>query len=284
MLHRYLKFEAAKETLKGGQLKFSCISLYNDPFELIPATSSDFFSCSPEEIYKKIENIAKTEEGKKIIQEIENTLGIDDFIMGASIVASAITFPYLTAFLASGLFLLNLTGTDENNKIQLLATKYYPIFLTAKCCCFSKVYDNILMWSHYADSHKGIVLSFDTFLDYWEDEFHEMEYSNKRISLPTLETNQNDYVWNMLTSKSLNWSYEQEYRMIRLDRERKFHDDNRIDVPFKAEALKEIRLGLHVKEEQRKDIIDLRDKRYKDAVIYQAKLNKSEYKFDFEKF
>lgn len=28
-------------------------------------------------------------------------------------------------------------------------------------CCFSKLYDSILMWSHYADYHKGICLKFD---------------------------------------------------------------------------------------------------------------------------
>ena len=31
-----------------------------------------------------------------------------------------------------------------------------------KICCFSEVDDNILMWSHYADSHKGLCLEFDT--------------------------------------------------------------------------------------------------------------------------
>jgi hypothetical protein len=37
-----------------------------------------------------------------------------------------------------------------------------------KVCCFSGNDDNILMWSHYADSHKGICLRFRSKKD-WED-------------------------------------------------------------------------------------------------------------------
>ena len=38
----------------------------------------------------------------------------------------------------------------------------------------SKVPDNILMWSHYADSHKGIVLEFDSNHAY----FNKFKYEN----------------------------------------------------------------------------------------------------------
>ena len=30
-----------------------------------------------------------------------------------------------------------------------------------KIICFSEVYDSMLMWSHYADNHKGFLLAYD---------------------------------------------------------------------------------------------------------------------------
>ena len=270
-----MNYSGAKETLNQCNLLFKNIHEYNDPFELIPATSSDLFRFTPDEIRKKMEDIVQTEEGKKKIQELETSLGMDDFIMGVSFIASAVYFPILTATLVTGLFLLD--DSDEEERIRLFAKKYFPLFKSVKCCCFSESFDNNLMWSHYADKHCGIVLSFDPFVDYWKgDEFREVIYSDKRAGLPTEEGNANEYVWKMLTQKSKDWAYEQEWRMIKINM------GNEQYLPFSPEALKGIRLGLNVKESQRDEIKSIRDRMYKNAVIYQAKFNRKAYKLDFE--
>lgn len=280
-LHRYFNCTRGVEVLEKRALYFSPINEYNDPFELIPAASSDIFRYTPQEIHQKITEIAKTEEGKKKMEALEESLGIDEFLLGASVAASAIIYPYLTAAIATGLFLLGII--DEEEDIKLLATKYFSIFQTARSCSFSKMYDNILMWSNYAEGHKGIVLSFDTFLKYWHgEEFRKIDYSNERIRLPNSRTDANEYVWKMLTRKSLDWSYEQEYRMIKLTRENTTPEGKGILFPFDSKALKAIRLGLNIEEGLRQRILRLRDERYKDAVVYQAKFNRREYKLDFE--
>jgi len=50
--------------------------------------------------------------------------------------------------------------------------------------CASFVYDSILMWSHYADDHRGLVLAFDTtqvpFCQIPEDCWLTVNYSNKK--------------------------------------------------------------------------------------------------------
>ena len=273
ILHRYFSFSNGYDVLNNGTLFFSTIDKYNDPFELIPAATSDIFRYPPKEIRAKIAEIAQTEEGKKKIKELEQELGVDDFIMGASVIASAFAYPYLTAAIATGLFLLGLT--DETDNLKLFATKYFPVFQSAKSCCFSKVYDSALMWSHYADGHKGIVLSFDTFVNYWSGEgFHEITYSSKRIGLPSESTDANEYTWNMLTHKSADWSYEQEYRMIKMNMGQNV-------IPFDPHALKAIRLGLNIDEDKVKQILQIRDEKYKDTKIYRARYNQKEYKLDF---
>jgi len=54
----------------------------------------------------------------------------------------------------NGIFEINPT---KNDKILKDVTKF-----RYKICCFSETKLSILMWSHYADSHKGICLCFKT--------------------------------------------------------------------------------------------------------------------------
>ena len=45
--------------------------------------------------------------------------------------------------------------------------------------CFSKNYNNPTMWSHYGDSHRGIVLGFNPSEDLIKNHFHTVEYRNE---------------------------------------------------------------------------------------------------------
>lgn len=47
-------------------------------------------------------------------------------------------------------------------------------------CCYGKKNDSILMWSHYADSHKGVCIEFESYDDI---AFSEVKYSKKRTKL-----------------------------------------------------------------------------------------------------
>ena len=75
-----------------------------------------------------------------------------------------------------------------------------------------------VIWSHYADSHKGIALEFDHLIGEY---LHPVSYSH---SLPIFDVSQflkggssQDYTLtilrNALDRKSLSWAYEKEYRV-----------------------------------------------------------------------
>lgn len=83
--------------------------------------------------------------------------------------------------------------------------------------CLSKIHKNLLMWSHYADKHKGVCFGF---------EFNPDLLVDKGISITSVQytTNLNpvDFfnkpplyhlIW--LNTKSLCWEYENEIRMIK---------------------------------------------------------------------
>ena len=77
--------------------------------------------------------------------------------------------------------------------------------------CFSKTWKNPLVWSHYADNHKGICLGFEI----EEDSVVKIDYVREpRILTESDLDGKNSKVKssNILNTKYINWAYEKEYR------------------------------------------------------------------------
>lgn len=81
--------------------------------------------------------------------------------------------------------------------------------------CFSQNWTNPVLWSHYADNHKGICLGFDLLRSYSQ----EISYERDRL-LKELECANNDPNQLSLTSQELlvrtksdHWNYEKEVRV-----------------------------------------------------------------------
>lgn len=79
--------------------------------------------------------------------------------------------------------------------------------------CMSKRWTNPLLWGHYADKHKGIVLGFD--VD--PDVFAEIKYQEDRPVLPGVDMKKKralteDDLEIILWTKFRDWSYEEEFR------------------------------------------------------------------------
>jgi hypothetical protein len=72
--------------------------------------------------------------------------------------------------------------------------------------CFSRRWHNPVLWSHYADSHRGICLGFDV-----DDEcFEAVNYAENRTAfqLPATE----ETMKQLLFTKYRDWQYEEEVR------------------------------------------------------------------------
>lgn len=94
--------------------------------------------------------------------------------------------------------------------------------------------DNILLWSHYADSHRGFTIEFNSQHEFFDrkrgpkDELYHLRkvrYSNRTNEGKTLCDIDGD---ELLCSKSLQWQYEKEWRVLcRLeDASRSFKSDS----------------------------------------------------------
>jgi Protein of unknown function (DUF2971) len=84
--------------------------------------------------------------------------------------------------------------------------------------CFSRNWDNLLLWSHYGDSHKGVCLGFDI-LDGEPGENYDTDVVYQPNVLPAprrdhREDLNEDFANRLLRTKHESWSYEQEVRMF----------------------------------------------------------------------
>lgn len=118
---------------------------------------------------------------------------------------------------------------------------------TYRICSFTEIADNILMWSHYAEFHKGICLIFDTTKDTTcFSRGYKIHYSKKR---PEDGLGQGKQLDNPLRTKFRDWRYEREYRIIKSQKE--YYANKRSQLfDFKPEALTEIIFGAKFPEEQ----------------------------------
>ena len=110
---------------------------------------------------------------------------------------------------------------SNRDEIKLIAEKQFweKVSNDWSVLSLSELNDNILMWSHYADSHMGICLEL-TFQP--SEELHQVQYSDRRPRFyftDVREQDRNPYrfgnsVLSTLKTKATQWAYEMEWRCV----------------------------------------------------------------------
>jgi hypothetical protein len=124
----------------------------------------------------------------------------------------------------------------------------------------SEIPHNILMWSHYANSHRGICIGFSTSI--LKSCFHESSLENRFSIMPRKVEYRTDRpkfeplveapinFYNQFSVKSIDWQYEKEWRYILLDR-----TNYKVKIP--QEAICTIILGGRISRNHRLEIIEI---------------------------
>ncbi|MCZ7398591.1 MAG: DUF2971 domain-containing protein [Candidatus Methanoperedens sp.] len=166
----------------------------------------------------------------------------------------------------NGIFEINPTKNDK--LLKDVAKNHYKI------CSFSETKLSILMWSHYADSHKGICLCFKThkvknhhLLEFLISESMSMGVSTpmlfpvdyhkpkqKKINMLTLPPEENIKLIEFYKRKHRDWKYEKEHRKIIFD---KFGHEKGFTVKYRKEDLEGIIFGLKAKRKEIEVIINI---------------------------
>lgn len=124
------------------------------------------------------------------------------------------------------------TGSPMWRNLQATTTKAVkdmtvalePIRHTTGVSCFSESEDSLLMWAHYAHNHRGICIEYELMRFNRELMFSPVPiiYSDQKPSLQTIDLSNPEEdslrcFIKCLTTKSKEWSYEKEWRIIRDD-------------------------------------------------------------------
>jgi hypothetical protein len=153
--------------------------------------------------------------------------------------------------------------------------------------CVSEKHDNLLMWAHYTDEHKGAVIRFRCMPEL-ETALCAAKPVLYRETMPVLDITemlQNNWQHNtrkildeILLTKSLDWEYEQEWRVI-LNKT----GDGLFDLRSVFEQeIDAIYLGCRMEPENRNEIISLVKNRRQHMRIFSAHKDAREFKLNFK--
>ena len=149
--------------------------------------------------------------------------------------------------------------------------------------CLSKNVKNSVMWAHYSDNHNGICIG----LDHNQDiNFFKTLLRVKYVSEYPIYNYIREYdthmtVQHVFGTKSMDWKYEREYRIIKDINSNGFRNNGLLK--FNKKILTRIYFGLKTKQEDI-DIIKEINKNYYDAKIklFIAHENPKSFELNFE--
>lgn len=114
--------------------------------------------------------------------------------------------------------------SNLHKQITLLENTFADQKSSMGITCLSEVPDSLLMWSHYANNHRGFCVSYNLLALNQKLQFSAIPvlYTQERVCLRSIPLDQDalnketmSLFIQSLTSKSPEWSYEKEWRIIR---------------------------------------------------------------------
>lgn len=199
-LYKYMSLSIAEKVLTGNRLRATPPNDFNDPFEMLPRS---YTGMTDDLVYRMAEEKVYSH---KYYQIVTKQLKLD------------------VSYEAYRVYLLQtpqiIQDVAEDIKAFLgkrdFATLIDQASLMLGVLCFTSNCDNILMWSHYADNHKGVVIGFDSSI--LAKQWFPVDYQDERIDIPFGESKESDAyrkaITNILSTKFTSWVYENEFRFF----------------------------------------------------------------------
>lgn len=180
---------------------------------------------------------------------------------------------------------------DKNSILQIIRKTFENMEEEKKqdsgIFTLSKIRDNILMWSHYSNFHKGFCIGLNSkklncfFEDFRREEgviidLHKVEYSPKYPFINPMDIENRKFWLSQFKIKSIDWAYEKEWRYILTKA-----TDLRIYLDF--DIFQEVIFGCRMPHSYKEEIINLVKKWPSQPKIYQAIQKDYEFGLSFEK-
>jgi hypothetical protein len=262
-IYKYKCYKYALEIIKDNLIYVPEPSQLNDPFEsVIKFDLTDLKNENIKEDYVNhlMEKFNFQIEGKEMDKEVLRTNLLEKIIP-------------------------NLIDSYDKHREDL----YYKDYSNHGILSLTDIHDDIVMWSHYADMHKGVCIKFDTekliFSGLFNSGFSVI-YDDKYplLDLVTLISPKTDIEIKLLIllffNKHVSWKYENEYRIIKIFGHHRNHEEfiKQRKVKINNNSIEEVILGSRFPREKMDEIKSICKE--KGIPLYQMKNVTSQYKIE----
>lgn len=134
--------------------------------------------------------------------------------------------------------------------------------------------DNLLMWSHYSNSHKGFCVGLDKY-HLWNLVGGMLGPIIYQTEFPTvgLFDENGPGLTRLIMTKSTEWEYEDEYRITKMFAAKQIFQ-------FPNEAVLEIILGYRMPDEEKDLIVKLAKGKFPNVKLFESKMSLEKFKLD----
>ena len=148
--------------------------------------------------------------------------------------------------------------------------EYDYLLDSIKVACLTTDNKNTVMWGHYADKHRGICIEYDIspLLDKNKNDFliRKINYDKTAIINENIELQYLNLLMDLFSIKSKEWEYENEYRILYYDIERR---KNGLVIPL---TIKSVYFGTETPEDDKELIRDITE----NIELYELKFDDKE--------
>lgn len=266
ILYKYVPLESVEPILTNSSLKFTNPLEFNDPFDCnMPSFDIDLVD------YKKL-----------MSEEISKAIGIDP------------RNKEFSQILASSASEFKNLREDILKDAKSMLSDWDTLISNYRILSLTTTPNNILMWSHYAKDHRGVVLGFKANSSFGEA--GKVNYDKGKILLGRFLDNMSrvliqsvmkgdnndsltdfagtktvDVLFNYFFLKKEEWSYENEYRVLLPANYDKIINHNSMDlVEFDKNDLQSVIFGVATPDETIEEITALVQDKYKHVSIQKA--------------
>lgn len=161
--------------------------------------------------------------------------------------------------------------------------------------CVCEINDNLLLWAHYTDEHKGVAFQFECIpeLDVPLLAAKPVIYSDEAPGLATEEgwlqeslglcaPNTGVDAWlRLVTTKAKAFEHEKEWRVISV--RRPYESQGFEDVTYYPQEISKIFLGCRISDSDKASILALVTQDFAHVHVYQARQHAKKYRLEFDR-
>lgn len=287
--YKYVSSSTAKRILENGSFLCRCPLEFNDPFDVQIGMHFNFDIHNLNEIFfEKLETLV--EAVNQPIFENENSFA--KLVLLIRELKKVHGFPKEKLRMETKEPISEMAKSFEDNRILLMQERM-KLVKRMRVLCLSETFESVLMWSHYADNHAGVVLKLKVAETEAEDDplwiAEKVSYTRQAIPLMTKEVALDTIfgikkyditkLGRQLTCTKFDvWDYEKEWRICDV-----VDEGNKADhyITLDLKRFVAIYFGCKTDESVIAEIKAIARSKNNEMKFYKANKHKSEYKLEF---